>query len=210
MTPEDPGAGSAVAGTGAAGTAAAGTAAAGSARRPVIVAGVSGSLASGHALRWAADEAARRNGHLHVVLVWSPAPRASYAPVRHGDREKQVLTASHVLAAALRAAFGPALPGGLSTEIAEGTPERVLVDRSAGADLLVLGSASAHALAGYSIGPVIRTCLSHAHCPVVVVGPAEPAGQEPAAAGGTGRSASTDSAASAGGMLRPLASDLRP
>jgi Universal stress protein family len=42
------------------------------------------------------------------------------------------------------------------------------VDASAGADLLVLGSASGR-LAGRSAGPVIRTCLSRAHCPLVAV-----------------------------------------
>jgi len=56
--------------------------------------------------------------------------------------------------------------------------ERVLVDLSAGADLLVLGSASG-LTDGRSIGPVIRGCLSRAHCPVVVVGPEGPPGSEP-------------------------------
>ena len=58
----------------------------------------------------------------------------------------------------------------MSTEVTEGNPERALVDSSAGADLLVLGAASGQ-LASRSLGPVVRTCLSRAHCPVVVVGP---------------------------------------
>jgi hypothetical protein len=48
----------------------------------------------------------------------------------------------------------------------------------------VLGSA-AGLVSGRPIGPVIRACLSHAHCPVVVVGPEGPSGhsRQGAAAG---------------------------
>jgi len=49
-------------------------------------------------------------------------------------------------------------------------PERALVDSSAAADLLVLGSESG-LTAGRSAGPVIRACLSRAYCPVVVISP---------------------------------------
>lgn len=141
------------------------------ARKPIVV-GVSGSRASAAALRWAADEALRRHRQLHVVLIWSPEPRASYAPALHpGDSRQSMLRAGRVLATAVQAVLGPTPRADVTTEIAKGMPERTLVDRSAGAELLVLGSASAHDLAGHSIGPVIRTCLRHAHCPVVIVGP---------------------------------------
>jgi nucleotide-binding universal stress UspA family protein len=75
------------------------------------------------------------------------------------------------LADAVRAIFGAIPPDYLITEVVEAQPERALAARSAGTDLLVLGSQSAHGHAGRSLGPVIRTCLSRAHCPVVVVGP---------------------------------------
>ncbi len=147
--------------------------------------GVSGSAASAAALRWAADEAVRRRGQLRVVLVWSPEHRAAYAPALHArDRQQQMLHARRVLAATMQAVLGPMPPDEVTAVIAEGKPERALVDLSAGADLLVLGSASAHALAGGSIGPVIRTCLSHAHCPVVVVAPPVPAEHDQPGLGG--------------------------
>jgi nucleotide-binding universal stress UspA family protein len=138
---------------------------------PAIVTGVSGSLASTRALRWAADEASRRHGRLKVVLAWQTQPRAFYAPVV----TPQELTARHqqavdALAATVRAVLGTEVAARVTTEVIEGNPERALVDSSAGADLLVLGSASRR-LAERSIGPVVRTCLSRAHCPVVVVGP---------------------------------------
>jgi nucleotide-binding universal stress UspA family protein len=144
------------------------------ARKPIIVVGVSGSSASGAALRWAADEADRRHGQLRVVLIWSRERRALYAPavgsLGPGTYQQR---ARQVLAAAIRAVLGPVQQANVIAEVVEGAAERVLVDLSAGADLLVLGSASGF-VPERSIGPVVRTCLSHAHCPVVVVGPEGP------------------------------------
>jgi nucleotide-binding universal stress UspA family protein len=138
---------------------------------PTIVAGVSGSVASARALRWAADEAKRRHGQLKVVLAWRIQQRASYAPApAPQELAARQRRARDGLAATVRAVLGPELAAQVSTEVTEGNPERALVDSSAGADLLVLGAASGQ-LAGRSIGPVVRTCLSRAHCPVVVVGP---------------------------------------
>jgi nucleotide-binding universal stress UspA family protein len=137
-----------------------------------VVVGVDGSIASVTALTWAAREAQRRHSQLLVVLAWQPVQRASYAV--HADQpdpDRQRQAAGHALAAVLLAAFGADLPGNLSTELIEGMAERALVDRSAGAELLVLGSMGAPVVTGRSIGPVIRSCLSHAHCPVVVIGP---------------------------------------
>jgi hypothetical protein len=84
----------------------------------------------------------------------------------------------------MRAEFGPAVPDGVTSELAVGVPERVLADRSVDADLLVLGVTSPAWLAGRSAGPVVRACLARARCLVVVIGDAEAvpvsAGQAPA------------------------------
>jgi len=138
---------------------------------PVIVAGVSGSPASARALRWAADEARRCHGRLKVVLAWRIQQRAYYAPTpAEEELEARQRRAKDGLAATVRAVLGPELAAKVTTEVTEGNPERALVDSSAGADLLVLGAASGQ-LSGCSLGPVVRTCLSRARCPVVVVGP---------------------------------------
>jgi len=55
------------------------------------------------------------------------------------------------------------------TEVAEGLAPRVLLDRCAGADMLVLGTASDVPGGLRSAGPVIRACLRRAPCPVVVI-----------------------------------------
>ena len=67
-------------------------------------------------------------------------------------------------------------PGRLSSELANGPPAQVLIDRSAGADLLVLGCAypagQPASPAPPTMGPVARACLQGAACPVVFAAPA--------------------------------------
>jgi nucleotide-binding universal stress UspA family protein len=141
--------------------------------QPVIVVGVSGSAASAAALRWAADEARRRGARLRAVCAWSPEFRAPYAPVAgRATPDRQRAEAAASLAAAVRA-LGPAQPADLVAEVTQGIAERTLVDRSAGADLLVLGAALPPGTSGRSVGPVVRSCLSRSRCPVVVVSPDE-------------------------------------
>jgi nucleotide-binding universal stress UspA family protein len=140
--------------------------------RPKIVVGVSGSRASAAALAWAAAEAQGRHAELLVVRAWQPeqlAPCAMQSGRR--DRRQQQEAVTGDLAASLSVAFGADEQHRLTTRVLEGTAERVLADASTGADLLVLGSTSAPALADCAIGPVIRSCLGRAHCPVVVIGP---------------------------------------
>jgi nucleotide-binding universal stress UspA family protein len=139
-----------------------------------IVVGVSGSPASALALRWAAAEASRLRAQLKVVLAWSIQPRANYAPaVSAEEYDQRHARAVAGLAATVSTVAGSVPPDAVSQTVVQGLPDRVLVEQSAGADLLVLGSA-AGLVSGRPIGPVIRECLSHAHCPVVVVGPDGP------------------------------------
>jgi nucleotide-binding universal stress UspA family protein len=128
---------------------------------------VSGSPASAAALRWAEEEAERSHGELKIVLIWQAARRAPYArPPGRADGGADPERARQELAETVRAVLGPRPPRFTTTAVVEGSAERELVAESAGADLLVLGSGS-----GASIGPVVRTCLGHSHCPVVVVTP---------------------------------------
>jgi nucleotide-binding universal stress UspA family protein len=135
-----------------------------------IVVGVSGSAAAAAALRWAAAEASRTHGQMTAVLAWKPQQRACYAPPGPADTTAGREQASRTLSAAVRAVLGPLAAASVATKVVEGMTERVLVELSADADLLVLGSSSVP-IAGRAPGPVIRTCLSYARCPVVVVNP---------------------------------------
>ncbi|MHB1876523.1 MAG: universal stress protein [Streptosporangiaceae bacterium] len=161
--------------------------------QPAILVGVSGSSASLAALRWAAVEARRRDARLRVIQAWEPHPaRAPYAAAQAGD-VPSAGTAAGQLAGLVRATIGDPAGAVIDVEVVAGPPERVLVDASADAGLLVLGSGgqapfapSADPPAERPVGPVIRACLSHAHCPVLVISPAVAAGLEhgqPALAG---------------------------
>jgi nucleotide-binding universal stress UspA family protein len=147
-------------------------------RRRVVV-GVDRIGASVAAMTWAAREAALRGAVLHAVHGWQ-APdreRAPYAPgPRHLDREADRRAAEEALAGAVGEALAAdgRSPDGAVLEVMEGRPVPVLLRSAVGAELLVLGGASAAAHDGCApvpdhVGPVARACLRSAPCPVVVV-----------------------------------------
>jgi nucleotide-binding universal stress UspA family protein len=135
-----------------------------------IVVGVDRSAAALAALRWAAAEARLRHATLHVVHAWEPVTyRAPYAvPHDWPTDEQERLRAYADLAAVVRAAFGSEAPVGITQELAEGAPERVLINRSLGASLLVLGAVAPQSL-GEPAGPVVRACMRSARCPLVII-----------------------------------------
>jgi nucleotide-binding universal stress UspA family protein len=68
---------------------------------------------------------------------------------------------------------GQALGVEVHVEEVDGLAARVLLDRCAGADMLVLGTSGDVPGALRSAGPVIRACLRRAPCPVVVISAAQ-------------------------------------
>jgi nucleotide-binding universal stress UspA family protein len=138
-----------------------------------IVVGVDGSVASVAALRWAETEAIARQAELDAVYAWDEAlqPRAPYADcVGAPDLEQDRAAAAAVLASSVRMALGPDPAVPLKTEVVEGHPERVLLDRAQGAELLVLGSTVQPGLQAEA-SPIHQTCLRKAACPVLIVSP---------------------------------------
>jgi nucleotide-binding universal stress UspA family protein len=134
-----------------------------------IVVGVDGSTESAAALRWACREASIRGAEVHAVHVREAKCHslASYAaaasPGAEDDIEEMWRSVLHE--------GGSAAP--IRTEVVEGLAPRVLLDRCAGADMLVLGTASDMPGSSRSAGPVIRACLRRAPCPVVVISAAQ-------------------------------------
>ncbi len=134
------------------------------AERTILV-GVSGSAASLAALRWAKGEAEERGCVLKIILIWQREQRASYAqPPDQRNPTEECTQAWHILTEAVQTALGSGPWRNTSIEAIEGSIEKALVAASEDAHLLVLGSGRAD-----MIGPVVRTCLTEAHCPVVVV-----------------------------------------
>ncbi len=130
-----------------------------------ILVGVSGSAASLAALRWARDEANRRGCRLRIVLIWEREQHASYAQQKDSaDGPEPPEQAWCLLTEAVRAVLGSGPWRDTTVEAVEGRAEQWLVAASEDAELLVLGSGPTAV-----IGPVVRTCLTEARCPVVVV-----------------------------------------
>jgi nucleotide-binding universal stress UspA family protein len=138
---------------------------------PRIVVGVDESPASLAALRWAAREAGLRAVRLQVVRAWERARWrvAPYASRPHhlAGRDEDRAAASARLEGAVRTTLGPAPAVPVTVEVAEGLATQVLLDRAAGAELLVLGGVAS--TGRDAIGPVARDCLRHPPCPIVVV-----------------------------------------
>ncbi|GII81476.1 universal stress protein [Sphaerisporangium rufum] len=135
---------------------------------PVVV-GADGSPAALAAVRWAADDAVRRDTGLRIVHVTEPwvfdLPLTT-PPGFHDSRTRQ---ARAVLAEAAGAARDR-VPGiGVLTAEAIGDPRRELLAEAGKAQVLVVGSRGLGGFAGLLLGSVSIGVAGHAGCPVVAV-----------------------------------------
>ena len=150
-------------------------------RRASVLVGVDGSPGSRAALGYALTAAARRDGVLKVVATFG------LEGVRVGDHPIGVPplgTVRAVLDARVRALVDevradpavravPGAEGVAAVVVVSGGPAAPrLVDDSTDADLLVVGSRGRGAVRSVLLGSVALHCVTHAHCPVVVVHPA--------------------------------------
>jgi len=78
-------------------------------------------------------------------------------------------TAAEVLASVIAEVADPDEPVTIRSKVVEGNAARVLLDESAGADLLVVGSRGHGGFTEALIGSVGQHCVHHASCPVVVI-----------------------------------------
>ncbi len=140
-----------------------------------ITVGVDGSAESLAALLWACREAPLRGAQVHVVHVREEQCHslASYAVPAAAPAGHEGFTADSIedLVRSVQADQAP--DADIRVEVADGLAARVLLDRCAGADMLVLGTASDARGAGRPLGPVIRACVRRAPCPVVVISAAQ-------------------------------------
>jgi nucleotide-binding universal stress UspA family protein len=154
-----------------------------------IVVGVDTSAESVAALRWACREASFRGAEVHAVHVREELCHslASYAVPAISDTHE---VAVEDVVREVHADHAPDVK--LRVEVVDGLAARVLLDRCAGAEMLILGTSSDEPGSPRSAGPVIRACLRRASCPVVVIseamapaplGAARTAARVPVAAG---------------------------
>jgi nucleotide-binding universal stress UspA family protein len=131
-----------------------------------IVVGVDGSHGSQVALRLALRAAELVDARLDVVTVWSyPTERMDPYPVPREDLEEQARERQHD---AVAHALGPTVPDRVAMRLVQGHPAGALLEESAGADLLVVGSRGRGEIAGTLFGSVSLACSEHAAVPVLV------------------------------------------
>jgi nucleotide-binding universal stress UspA family protein len=133
---------------------------------PRIVVGVDGSPASVEALRWAAKQAALTGGNLEMVTSWQVPTQ--YGNDFYGDQFDWAELAQRSLDTATKEA-GDGTPVAGTQTVVQGSPAHVLVDASAGAELLVVGTRGHGGFAGLLLGSVSEYVIAHARCPVLVV-----------------------------------------
>jgi nucleotide-binding universal stress UspA family protein len=137
-----------------------------------IVVGVDGSENAQRALTWALDEARRRSVPCLLVHAVDYA-LLSVAPYWAGAFEEMRHIAQDLLdtdvAFARERQPSVEVRGVLET----GSAAHALVDASADAELLVVGSRGRGGLTGALLGSVSSACVHHAHCPVVVIPPVD-------------------------------------
>lgn len=133
-----------------------------------IVVGVDGSPTSDTAIDWAAAEAVRRGVPLEVLHTsasrsLASAPAGGAPPLLDDDEHEDVLDAA---AARARASF----PGiSVITRSERRDPASALIERSTGAELVVVGAHGKGLLSRFLLGSVSHRVASHALCPAVVV-----------------------------------------
>ncbi|UUL75185.1 universal stress protein [Pseudarthrobacter sp. Fe7] len=144
-------------------TASDGVAAPASHQRSRIIVGVDGSDASIAALRVARALAEPLSAPVEAWACWDvPAGYGVYLAV---GIEGFKYAADQVLQQALADAFEE-LPAFVHPRLVRGKPSPVLVDASRNASLLIVGR---RGHGNFVVGSVSSACVSHAHCPVLVV-----------------------------------------
>ena len=126
-----------------------------------IVVGYDGSKGSRTALDWAVHEATLRDADLCIVRGWSYPD--------YGDLDEQWDLAQDRLEEELREVMVSTGDLRWQAVAVKGTPARVLVEHSADADLLVVGSRGHGGFVGLLLGSVGHQVSNHARVPVVIV-----------------------------------------
>lgn len=136
-----------------------------------ILVGVDGSPGSRSALTWAAAEAADHGAELVVLDVWEPTllpPMGSGGVPPSGLSESGEGAADDLLVI-IREELGEEPPVFVQPRVKQGNAAEVLIEESADADLLVVGTRGHGGFAGLVLGSVSQHVAAYAKCPVTVV-----------------------------------------
>jgi nucleotide-binding universal stress UspA family protein len=134
-----------------------------------IVVGIDGSESADDALRWAVGQAKLTGATVEAVYAWDPGAIVSLGMPPFLDWAQLRDTAETRPKELVRRVLGDERPVRIVTKMVTGNPAEALVDSSAHADLLVVGSRGLGGLKGMLLGSVGHHCAAHSHCPVVIV-----------------------------------------
>lgn len=141
-----------------------------------IIVGVDGSPSSYAALAQAAQIAAALDRPLEAITTWEyPVMYEGYYPTDWSPKED----AERILSTAVEHVFHGELPSRFTQTVRDGSPARVLIEQSAHASMLVLGSRGHGGFVGLLLGSVSAACAAHAHCPVLIMHSPKPVGTAP-------------------------------
>ncbi|MEU4607335.1 universal stress protein [Kribbella sp. NPDC023972] len=145
-----------------------------------IVVGVDGSEISAAAIRFAFQQAVSRHTGITAVHAATPTRRhpSLQIPADIVDQIDRQLFAEAM--ESRRARFSGI---DVQAELVHSHPAQALIDFSAGAELLVVGSHGRGGFAGMLLGSVSQAVLQHAACPVAVVRPHRTSSVKPSSAG---------------------------
>lgn len=130
-----------------------------------MVVGIDGSPSSIRALRWALKQAEATGTEVEAVHAWQiPSSFGMAVPIMP---EGWAESAEESLEKVLEQETDGSVP--VKRRVVEGYPAKVLLKRSEGAELLVVGSRGHGGFVGALLGSVSQHCIQHASCPVVVV-----------------------------------------
>jgi nucleotide-binding universal stress UspA family protein len=136
-----------------------------------ILVGVDGSPGSRTALTWAAAEAADHLADLVVLTVWEPPllPPMGSGSVPLGGVPDPSQQATDNLLKIITEELGEDPPVVVQPRVKQGNPSKTLIEQSADADLLVVGTRGQGGFAGLKLGSVSQHVAAYAKCPVAVV-----------------------------------------
>jgi nucleotide-binding universal stress UspA family protein len=135
-----------------------------------VLVGVDGSPGSHVALTWAAAEAADHGADLVVMNVWEhsvPPVTGSASVSEHSVPDPSQRTADD-LVREIEEVLGRDPSVLVQPRVKQGNAAKVLIEESAGADLLVVGTRGHGGFGGLVLGSVSQHVAAYAKCPVTV------------------------------------------
>ncbi|MFI5610186.1 universal stress protein [Amycolatopsis sp. NPDC051903] len=136
---------------------------------PYVVVGVDGSAESEHALRWAEFIARQTGSEVRAVMSWSPVLPGGGVAVLGPDGWDPEADTRQILATTVRKVLGETPSVAVEERVVEGGAAKSLLEESAEARMLVVGSRGRGGFAGLLLGSVSAVCAAHAKCPVLII-----------------------------------------